>query len=176
MKDQSFETPVLGIVAAYFFLFLLVLWPVTDFLTTALPPQWGRVEWRYASAGLMGSYLVTPLMGIVFSMALATVLKHWNGLRFLSVVCLFGALFLIMAMISLALDTIQLWKIQPPEGLPSLRRGGIIGELKHLSGVVTLILFGVTGWKVSGRGSATESVKEKPVVRPPGPALKSEKG
>jgi hypothetical protein len=173
MRERTFKPPVLGIAAAYFFCFMLVFWPIFDFFSNALPFQLGRMEWRYAAVGLMGSYLITPIMGVAFAMLLASLLRHRVLLRFLSVLCLLGAAFLLLAMVSLGLDVIQLWRLSPPEGIPSLRTGGLIAEMKHLSGVVAVSLFGLGGWQASRR-VAEQAPTPKGVVPAPGAALKSE--
>jgi len=160
MSKRTLEPPRLGIAAAYFIFFTLVLWPVTDFLTTALPFQWGRVEWRYASVGLMAVYVFTPIMGIGMAMVLAFFLRHRLILRSLSVVCLAGAIFFVLAILSLGLDVIQLRGIVTPEGMPSLKVGGVIAGVKHLSAITALALLGVGGFQASRQLSNLPSGKE----------------
>lgn len=162
MTKRTLEPPVLGIAAAYFILLTLVLWPVTDFLTTALPFQWGRVEWRYASLGLMTVYLVTPIMGIGMAMALAFVLRHRLILRSLSVVCFLGALFLILTLLTLGLDVIQLRGMITPEGMPSLRVGSVIAGVKHFSGFAAMTLLAGAGWQADRRMSQISPEKGTP--------------
>lgn len=174
MRERNIDPPALGIAAAYFLLFLLFLFPVTDFLSATLPMRWGSVQWRYGSVGMMGAVLATPVMAIGFSMIIAFVLRHRIALRVLSITCFLGGLFLILAMISLALDVVQLWQAQPGEGVPSLRIAGAITEMKLLSGLMALALFGIAGWTASRKAEDDRS-REKGVVRPPGPGLKSGK-
>mgnify|MGYP006278204717 CR=1 FL=1 len=174
MKDRSSFPPALGIIAAYFLFFILFLWPLADFFSSALPLRWSSVQWRYGSVGLIGALMATPLLAIGFSMILAFVLQHRAILGTLSIICFTGCLFLILAMISLTLDVLQLWQLQPAEGSPSLKIGGLITGMKLFLGLVSLFLFGMAGWKASQMLSESSS-SGKPVVRPPGPALRSER-
>ena len=174
MSKRTLEPPVLGIVAAYFFLFTLVLWPVTDFLTTALPFQWGRVEWRYASVGLMAVYVFTPIMGVGMAMILAFFLRHQLVLRSLSILCLGGAIFFVIAILSLGMDVMQLWGMVTPEGMPSLKVGGVIAGAKHLSAFIALALLGVAGWQASRRLAEERSAKKEPGAGAPWLGAKAE--
>lgn len=174
MKDQRVEPTTLGIVAAYFLFFILFLWPATDILSTILPFNWGSVQWRYGAVGFIGSLMATPILAIGFAMILAFLLRHRVFLRFASWICFAGVVFLILAMISLALDVVQLWQIQPAERAPSLKAGAFITEMKLFFGLISLALFGLAGWK-SSRRVQEEKRPETSVVRPQAPALKSEK-
>ena len=108
MTKRTLEPPLLGIAAAYFILFTLVLWPLVDFLTTVLPLQMGRAEWRFGSLGIMAVYVSTPIMGVGMAMVLAFFLRHRLVLRFLSVLCLLGAGFLVLAMLGLGLSLAEI--------------------------------------------------------------------
>ena len=151
MSKRTLEPPFLGIMAAYFILFTLALWPVIDFLVTALPLQMGRIEWRYASLGLMAMYLTTPIMGIGLAMVLAFFLRQPILLRILSVLSVLGGGFLLLAVLALSLDAIQLWGVAFPEGAPSVRAGALITGAKQLAGVLSLFLLGAGGWQASSR-------------------------
>ncbi len=150
MSQRTIRPSALGVVGAYFFLFLLVFWPAVDFLTTVWSPRLGSVEWRYGAVGLMAAYLTTPILGIGLAMVLAYALRHTRTLLFLSVISLLGALFLIPAMGSFALDVLQLRNARPPEALPSFQAGALIAEMKHLTAFVALSLFCLGGWKTAG--------------------------
>lgn len=168
MKEQPFSPPKLGIAGAYLFFFTLVFWPVFDLLNTASPIQLGSTAWRYGAVGLMASFIATPIMGLVFSMALAFALRHRLVIRALSIVCLIGATFLLLAMLSLALDVLQLWQAGVPEGMTSPRSSGLIAEIKLLSGCLVLALCGVGGWQASRPPAQAETPPDDArLVRPP---------
>ena len=174
MKEQRIHPPALGIAATYLLFFLLFLFPVSDFLSAVLPMQFGSVQWRYGSVGMMGAVLASPVMAIGFSMILAFLLQHRTTLRILSMVCFAGILFLMLAMISMALDVVQLWQARPAEGVASLKVAGAITEMKLFSGALALTLFGFAGW-IASRRDEGEGSREGTALRPPGPALKSER-
>lgn len=157
MSKRILEPPVIGIAAVYFFCFTLVLWPVTDFLTTVSPFRWGALEWRYGAAGIMAVYLITPILGLSFAAVLAFVLRHRITLRMLSGLCLLGAIFLILTLVSLGLDTTQIRNLAIPEGAPSLRLGGLVAAVKHVSALISLILIGIGGWQAATRMSTEPS-------------------
>lgn len=171
MRERTFELPVLGIVGAYLLFFILVTFPIIDLLSQALPLQWGRVDWRYGAVGMMASYLITPLMGVFLATILAFLLRHRLVLRLLSILCMFGAVFLILAMVSLGLDTLQISNMSLPENLPSPTVSGMIAGTKHMFGLFTLVLVGVGAWQAS-RPAPGSPAPSKAVVQPPGPGLK----
>lgn len=169
MKEQTFVPPTLGIAGAYLFLFTLVFWPVFDFLNRTAPFHFGSAAWRYGAVGLMASSAATPIMGLVFSMALAFALRHRLVIRGISIVCLMGVGFMLLAMLSLALDVLQLWKAGVPEGMASPRFSGMVAEIKLLSGCLVIALCGVGGWQASRPPAKTETHPEPAtLVRSPG--------
>ena len=154
MSQRTIKPSALGIAGAYFFLFLLVFWPLVDYLTTVWSPQLGSVEWRYGAVGLWAAYLTTPILGVALAMFLAFFLRQVPILRVLSISCLLGAIILVPAMLSFALDVVQLRSARPPESLPSFQVGALIAEAKHFTAFVTLSLFGLGGWKTAGEISS----------------------
>jgi hypothetical protein len=161
MTDRTPHPPLLATIGAYFFLFTLALWPITDVLFRVLPPQLGRQEWRFGAAGLLAGYLLLPIMAIGLAMVLAFVLRHVRVLRSLSVLALAGAVFLLLATVSLGLDLVGFWTLGTPEGLPGLQRGAVIAELKHISGLVALALLGIGAWQGSRQLSEELAARKK---------------
>ncbi len=131
----------------YFFAFLLVFWPVADFVTNTVPLQFGNPQWRYGFAGLMAGYLNTPLLGLVLAIGLALWQRHGGVLRFLAVIQVLGALVLLLVMAMFALDVVQVRAGRPPASLPSFIAGAVISEGKHFTSVVALLLLGIGSWK-----------------------------
>jgi hypothetical protein len=104
----------------------------------------------------MASYLQTPVLGILLAMVMAFVLRHGRVIRLLSVLCLLGALFLLVVMSVFALDVLELHDMTPAERLPSFRAGALLAELKHLSAFVVLTLLGVGGRRSGAAGAEKE--------------------
>ena len=174
MTKRTLEPPLLGIAGAYFLLFSLAVWPVTDFVTTVLPFQMGRVEWRFGSLGIMAVYVTTPIMGIAMAMVLAFFLRHRLVLRLLSILCLSGAVFLMLSMLTLALAIVQFWGLPVPEGVPSLRTGGVLAMAKHSSAFIALLLLGLGGWQAGRRMDAEKALRKDSPNRLPLLSAKAE--
>jgi hypothetical protein len=150
MSQGNTRTSQLFIAGAYFFLFLLVFWPVVDLATTGWPFRPGDVQWRYGFMGLMTAYSHTPILAMLLAMGLAFVLRHRKTLRLISFLCLVGAVGLLIVLILFPLDVIQLRSVTPPENLQFFQTGALLSELKHLTAGVTLFLLGLGGWRTAG--------------------------
>jgi hypothetical protein len=98
----------------------------------------------------MSAYLHTPTLALVLAMGLAFVLGHGKSLRLFSVLCLLGALVLLIVLVLFPLDVIQLRSVTPEERLPAFQAGAVLAALKHLTGFVALLLLGVGGWRTAG--------------------------
>lgn len=162
MTKRPMSPAALGIAGIYFLLFLLFLWPATDYLTTVWAPRLGEVEWRYGAIGLLTAHLLTPVLAMGLAMVVAFALRHRTTLKALSVLSLVGALILIVAMAFFALDVMQLRNVRPPESLPSFQAGALIAELKHFTAFIALTLLGLGGWSTAGRLRDANEAAEKP--------------
>ena len=166
MTKRSMSPATLGIAGIYFLLFLLFLWPATDYLTTVWAPRLGEVEWRYGAIGLLTAHLLTPVLAMGLAMVVAFALRHRGALKALSVLSLVGALILIVAMGFFALDVMQLRNVRPPESLPSFQAGALIAELKHFTAFIALTLLGLGGWSTAGRLADADEAVDTPKRRP----------
>ena len=149
MSQGTIRPSTLGIAGAYFFMSVLVFWPLVDLTTTFWPPQPGSLQWRYGFMGLMASYLHTPILAILLAMGLAYVREQPGALRFLSVLSLLGALVLLLVVILFPLDVIQLRASTEEGRLGSFQAGALLAELKHLTALVSLILLGWGAWRTA---------------------------
>jgi len=150
MSQGNTRTSQLFIAGAYFFLFLLVFWPMVDLATTGWPFRPGDVQWRYGFFGLLTAYSHTPILAMLIAMGLAFVLRHRKTLRVISFLCFVGAVGLLIVLVLFPLDVIQLRSVTPPENLSFFQTGAILSELKHLTAAVTLSLLGLGGWRTAG--------------------------
>ena len=149
MKQGSIRPSALGIAGFYFFMFVLVFWPIVDLTSSVWPLQPGNLQWRYGFLGLMSAYLHTPILAIFLASVLAFVLDHSLTLRLISVVCFFGALLLFLVLILFPLDVIQLRGTAPEERLLSFQAGAALAELKHFTAFISLLLLGFGGWRTA---------------------------
>ncbi len=151
MSQGSIRASALSIAGAYFFMFVLVFWPVVDLTSSVWPLQPGNLQWRYGSMGLLAAYLHTPILAIVLSMGLAFVLRQRAALRLLSILSFFGVLVLFLVLVLFPLDVIQLRGTVAEEALPSFQAGALLAELKHFTAFISLLLLGIGGWRTVGR-------------------------
>lgn len=158
-KPQIARVAYLGV---YFFMFILVFWPVADLVTNTWPTQLGNVQWRYGFMGLLSGFLHTPILGLMIAMITALSLGHRRVLRSLSGVCLAGAVLLGLVVLFFALDVVQVRAMRPAGQLSSFTAGALIAELKHVTAFVALSLLGFGGWKTAGALSGDASAKADP--------------
>jgi hypothetical protein len=140
-----------AVVALYAFAFTLFFWPVTDLVTNALPLQLGNVRWRYGFLGLLGSYLLTPSVGIFVASGVAYALRHRRTLRVLSVLELIIAIALLAAMAMFVLDLMQVRGTRPEEARAATLVGGVITLCKEGTAAGVLAILGVGAWRTAGR-------------------------
>jgi len=150
MSQGSIRPSALSVAGAYFFMFVLVFWPVVDLTSSVWPLQPGDLQWRYGFMGLMAAYLHTPILAVVLAMGLALVRKQRVVLRLLSILSLLGVLVLFVVLVFFPLDVIQLRNSIVEERLPSFQAGAFFAELKHFTAFVALLLLGIGGWRTAG--------------------------
>ena len=149
MSQGTIRPSALSIAGAYFFMFILVFWPVVDLTSSVWPLQLGNLQWRYGVMGLMAAYLHTPILAVVLAMGLAFVLQHQVALRLLSILSFLGVLGLFLVLVLFPLDVIQLRSAMAEERLSSFQAGALLAELKHLTAFVALLLLGMGGWRTA---------------------------
>jgi hypothetical protein len=148
----------IAVAGFYFFMFVLVFWPVVDWLSSIWPLQFGNLQWRYGSMGLMAAYLHTPILALFLAAFFGFLMDHRLTLRLVSVVSLLTALVLVVVLILFPLDVIQLRGGVAEEQRASFLAGAVLAELKHFTALISLLLLSVGGWKTA-----------KSIYRPEGP-------
>jgi hypothetical protein len=128
--------------ALYALAAFLVILPLLDYTQNVGAPQLGSVQWRFASVGLLSSYLVTPLLGVGLALGTAAVLEHHALQRVLGYFCMLVATLLLLLIAGFVLDVIQL-----RHGLPAAGRSGFDAAtaragLKYLLGAAVTFLMG----------------------------------
>lgn len=127
----------------YFMALLLVATPLVDFFANAWPIRLGEVGYRYGVVGLLSGFVLTPLLGLGVACALALVLGHRTVLRVLAILCVVGAVLLLVAAIDFSLDVIQLRRNVPDAQRWSFQVGALKALVKHLSGAAALAWLGL---------------------------------
>lgn len=148
---------------------LLVLLPVTDFVSNVWPLQPGDFRWRFGMTGLLSGFLLTPLLGIVLAALVAAITDDLRVLRLASVVAAVGAVILVVLVALFALDVVQL----RPE-VPADRRGpfdfaNVRATIKHLLAAASLGWLAARGLRaasdvMAGKGPAPRAVATQTVL------------
>lgn len=87
---------------------LMIIVPLADFAANVWPPQPGSVQWRYGAAGLLSSFVLTPLLGAAVASLAATLAQRRRTLLTLGVLEIAGAVGLVFVLIAFSLDVTQL--------------------------------------------------------------------
>lgn len=158
--------------AVYFAVFLLVALPAIDYLTNIWPINVGDVDWRYGAIGLLSAYWLTPLIGMILALGVATSLQHRLIVRILSYVNLAVAVLTASAVVFYALDLLQLRGVVPEEARPRFDVGGGKATVKHIGVAIGLACLGFAGVRASRRGrfggQRHSSSGDSPLVRSEG--------
>jgi hypothetical protein len=132
-----------AIAGVYVFAATLVVFPLVDLFTTAWPPRFGDIGWRYGFMGLGAGYLQTPTLGLVLACAVA----YWQGQA--GALRLFGALSLVAAVVLLPvlalwpMDVMQMRGLREPELQAGVAIGGAIQEVKYVGAFLVTVVLGV---------------------------------
>ena len=95
---------------------LLVVFPIVDFVLSVPSAQLSNVQWRFAAAGLLSGYTLTPILGLSIAFVVAAFLKHYALQRLLVVLSLLLAAAFLALSAGFALDMLQLRQSIPDEG------------------------------------------------------------
>jgi len=152
--------------AVYFTSFLLVLLTAVDYAASIWPWRPGAVEWRYGAAGLLGGWLLTPLLGVVLALLLATILRSRVALWLILLTGVLTALLLLAVMGLFSLDALQVRaSIREDAGSGFMFAVGK-SLFKHLTGAIAFLLIGVAARRAlkDSAGRDTKSRDTKPLV------------
>lgn len=123
---------------------LLVFLTAIDFVLTVWPLRFGTVGWRYGSAGLLGGFLLTPLLGVAMLMAVAALCEYRGMQGLMMVLSLVMAILLALVLVGFALDALQVRVGVADDQRRTFDIGVIKAAFKHLTGTVAF------GWLALG--------------------------
>lgn len=135
----------------YLMALLLVLFPLTDALSTVWPLRPGEFQWRFGAVGLFSQALMTPLLGLVLALVTAFVLEHRAVLRTLSVLAALGGVLLLVVLAGFALDAAQMRGQVRPELKSNFDVASIAAAMKLLLAAILALVVTWVGWKRSRR-------------------------
>ena len=90
---------------------LLILVPLVDLTLRVFPPQFGTLQWRFATVGLLFGNLGTVLLGMGLMGLVAALVGHRTPLRVLGFVALTIAVVLLAVLVLFALDAVQIRRL-----------------------------------------------------------------
>lgn len=125
-KDEALRAPL------YLVATLLVLLPGIDFLHAVGGLQPGNIQWRFATVGVLSSYLATPLLGATIALVVAAMSGHHGIRRGLMIACFITGGGLVLLALGFALDALQLRSSVRPEALNSFQGASARAGLKLL--------------------------------------------
>ncbi len=114
----------------------LIVFPLVDLITLALPLSPTIVEWRYSLTELLSRSLMTPVLGVFVAMVLATTFRHRRAASALRVIAAAGAVALLSLLLVFMVDSIGLRGGELRRGLAPLFGGAWLAAV----GKVTLAL------------------------------------
>jgi hypothetical protein len=140
----------------YAFALLLVATPLMDFASSIFPIQLRSPQWRFASAGLLSGFLLTPMLGIAIAMTVSAIRGHGRVQRFIAALNLLLAVALLILLIGFVLDVLQLNGMVPADGLRAFHLAAAKAVFKYVTSVLLLGLFALRGWNLASwtRGRA----------------------
>lgn len=130
--------------SVYLLATLLVLEPLGDLLSQALPLQPSVLAWRFGFLGFFANNLLTPLLGVTLAMVAAACLGHVRTQRVLSILCLVVSVSLLVALGSFGLDALQLRKSVQPAMISRYDAGAAIAIAKYFASIVGFALLART--------------------------------
>src|SRR5262245_33970611 len=102
------ELPTAAVVGLYLFAAVLISTPLIDLVSTAWPPRFGDMSWRYGFLGLGAGYLHTPMIGLVIAMATAYWQEQMGPLRLLGIASLVVAVVILPVLALWPMDVLQM--------------------------------------------------------------------
>jgi hypothetical protein len=129
--------------AVYCIAALLLLLPMIDYLGNAWPFRPGAVDWRYGVVGMISTYLLSPLLGLLVASMTAAALEQERVSRVLGVLVWIGAVLMLVALAGFLLDSLQVRSAAPANARWVTTTSFLIASGKILAAAVTLMILGV---------------------------------
>jgi len=133
--------------AAYFVAFVLVATSALDYATTIWPLRPADVSWRYGAVGILSGFLLTPLLGVLVALVIATVLDHPGTLKVLAILSGITGIVGLLLLLGFALDAIQMYQAGAPDARPAAKASSLRASIKLLAGFTAFVWLGVAGFR-----------------------------
>lgn len=152
MTSRPFDSAEALIAPLYFIAALLIATPLMDFATSVMPLRLGSLEWRFASVGLLSGFLLTPLLGLVIAIAVASYADHMRFLRLLSLFNGAIAIVFLVVLILFVLDIVQLRSVVQDQARAAFQSAATKAVVKHLCFIVAIGWLAIRGFRASQWG------------------------
>ncbi|HEX7122904.1 MAG TPA: hypothetical protein VF178_11080 [Gemmatimonadaceae bacterium] len=136
---------------------ILVTISILDFLQSVSGFQPGSIQWRFATVGLLSSYLVMPMLGSLITIVVAAVNEHRAVQRIMGIVNVVAAVALLVLLMGFALDVLQLRNSVPSENVDAFTAASLRAGAKHGLAVIGLAYL---GWRAM-RGVAEPATQRQ---------------
>jgi hypothetical protein len=149
---------------------LLMLVPLVDLSLRVFPPQFGTLQWRFATAGLFLGHTGTILLGTGLLGLIAVIAGHRRVLRILGFAALALGVIMLALLVLFALDAIQIRRLANPNFKRAVLLSATGALFNGLMGTITLFFLGRGGLAASRVSRAVER-RVKPGVKPASPIV-----
>jgi hypothetical protein len=157
---------------------LLICVPLGDLALRVSPPQFGTLQWRFASAGLLFGNLGTIVLGVSLVGFTAALLGHRKALRVLGFAALALGVVLLAMLVLFALDALQIRRLANANFKRAVLMSSIGAIFTATFAMLTLAAIGraaVVASKltrvVDARRSSAKAAPQPVVARPSAAAL-----
>jgi hypothetical protein len=150
--------------AVYCIAALLLLLPMMDYVGNAWPFRPGAVDWRYGVVGMISTYLLSPLLGLLTASVTAALLEQHRISRLIGVLVWIGAIVLLMALGGFLLDSLQVRSAAPANTRWVTTTSFLIASTKILAAAVTLMILGVGNLRASRETAKVTSSRKTHVA------------
>lgn len=150
--------------AAYCIAALLVGISLVDYLGNAWPFLPGDVHWRYQVVGMLSTYLLSPLLGLLIASIVAAWMPHPLVSRLIGILAVLAALLVLLGLVSFFLDTVQVRSAASPDAKWVTTTSFVLASVKLFAGAVTILLLGVANWRTARDNGVNPKVRVAPVI------------
>ncbi len=142
--------------ALYPVAFVLLLVPLMDLMLRSMPPQFGTLQWRFATVGLLLGNYGTILLGAGLVGLVAALTGNRTALRVLGVGAIVMAVLTVALLLMFALDAVQIRRL----AVANLKRPILMSSV----GALFTGGLGTVAWLLLGRGALAASRTGRPVA------------
>lgn len=146
---------------------LLVLVPLVDLALRSFPPQFGTLQWRFATAGLVLNNTGTILLGLGLIGLVAALAGHRRTLRALGITTLVLAVVVLALVALFALDAVQIRRLAAPNFKRPILASGLGAMFTGLFGIVALVTMGRAALAASRPTRATAAPRSRTTAAAP---------